>query len=201
MAVVRVHFLWACVTVHAVLHAVSASSEQLLRDCVGVKDGVHRLWPLGGGAPSVEARCADGWVIVDPTLRAGHAQPGSASVDGSGWAPFFHGFDRYTPDDVWTTGNFRAFFGPRKADLRAGRYGSFRLWSRLPRHTQLTTSANCRTIAPDPALAVYYATGNYVGCAYANRACDMEPRSGRCQRCRGGTSVPAAALTATREWT
>ena len=136
------------------------------------------------------ARCSDGWVIVDPSLR------NSDSWVWSGWGPLFHGFERYVPDDVWTTGNFRPFFGPRKADLRAGRFSSFRSWSRLPRHAQLTTSANCRTIAPNPSLAVYYATGNYVQCAYANRACDMEPRSGRCQRCHGGTDLPTAAPTA-----
>lgn len=111
--------------------------------CEGRRDGVYSIQLLTGGA-SVDVRCANEWMIINPNLHAA-------------WVNYFRGGLFYDSNRV---------FGPNTGDLQSGRYKRFVDWFIPPvaSESHIAVSADCQSCAK-PGTA-YYMTGNFFGCFY-----------------------------------
>eukprot|EP00049_Salpingoeca_infusionum_P008917 m.148221 g.148221 ORF g.148221 m.148221 type:complete len:612 (-) comp14171_c0_seq1:250-2085(-) len=151
----------------------------LLNHCNGQPDGEAIISPLGASGPSIRVLCKDSYYIIDPSR--------------SDWSPFFNQWVGYSSPQG-------THYGPAKNSLIANYYNSWREWDKMdlePQHYAL--SFDCSSCDPDSIGKAYYQTGNYHGCYYYNRRCDMGS-DGVCLACTsnyGTTSAGACVFRPT----
>lgn len=147
-----------CVGKHCSEDRVVLKPSADSKSCIGRPDGTYTL---NAGQGQITTRCVDGWMIVDP------------SMDG-GWANYVQEYTHYSGAFIW---------GPPVAKLRSGVYDIFTHWWKLPLTDDnwIAQSPDCQSIGKIG--SVYSSTGNYVGCTYWNRNCDMNFNDYECKRC------------------
>jgi len=134
-----------------------------------VRDGVYYLDPSGAMSfNSLQAKCDmtnGGWTIIDPSIEPK-------------WKNYFTSWR-----EIPTIGTDRIGI-PNDNPT----YQSFRTWFKLDKPSQqYTISFDCTTCPYNGTDSVYYATGNYFGCSYYNRKCDMSGYD--CHNCYDGFNL------------
>jgi hypothetical protein len=145
------------------------SCRSILKLTKAVNDGTYYLDPSGQMSfNSLQVTCDmknGGWTVIDPSIEPK-------------WRNYFNSWR-----EVSTIGTDRVAI-PNDNPT----YQSFRTWFKLDKPSQqYTISFDCTTCPYNYTDSVYYATGNFFGCNYYNRKCDMSGHE--CHNCYDGFNL------------
>eukprot|EP00040_Diaphanoeca_grandis_P023807 m.130035 g.130035 ORF g.130035 m.130035 type:complete len:563 (+) comp29452_c0_seq1:101-1789(+) len=138
----------------------------IVTSCVDLPDGIHTIYPMGKNYKWVEVVCNNTFYIIDVNRDLN-------------WKDFF-------TDRTIHNGAGQAIMSPDKQNLIKNRYLSWHEWFTVAGNAQGTFSMSDDCNSCHDYAFVPYTSGNYIGCFWHNRHCDMDLHSNACGVCLDG---------------
>ena len=166
----------ACTPLGQLKHNDNLAQEPATQDCEAIH-AIHPDWGNGyytidpdgtGGNPSFETYCdmntdGGGWTIVDYN---------HASV----WQNYFA---------TWQVFDDNRMAMPTGEGLPSPSWDCWTNWFNLANsNTEFRISPDCLEVTATTVAQAYVTTGNFYGCRWYNRNCDMDPITQECYECR-----------------